>query len=193
MTIFLENTFGDTAVLKTYRNPAWIYSHITIACRLLGPLVMVAMWALAVTAFTLIHATSGIYLLFIAILLIFQEFSWLFGRIQALKRDNCMGSCWRSFVWFDSWKRSLEYFIFAVVAFVIGGFSTWPLFVGGGLLLLLAIVYLLKARRFTKIEPLKSATLESLPGTNPFTGGLPNNSYTSPRSDIEWGSPASKY
>lgn len=38
---FVENNFGDVAVLKVYRTPSWLYSHMTLICRILGPAVMV--------------------------------------------------------------------------------------------------------------------------------------------------------
>jgi len=184
---FVTNTYGDMAVIKEYRTPTWFYSHVTLFCRVLGPLVMVAMWALTVTAFTLVHPFSGIWLLFLAILLIFQEFAWLFGRMSFLKHDNCIGTCWRGFVWFEDWKRALEYLIMAIISFIIGGFSSWPLFLGGALILLLGVFYLLKAIRFTKIELLSQPVAGSGltgPATAPPVWGSPNQ---------EWGTPGSKY
>ncbi|OQV11938.1 hypothetical protein BV898_13814 [Hypsibius exemplaris] len=185
MPWFVSNKFGDQAVLKEYRNPAWLYTHITIFCRVVGPLVMVGMWALAIAAFTGFYPVSGIYLLFLAVLLIFQEFGWLFNKFSFLKNDNCVGMCWRGFVWFEDWKRAFEYFILAVIGFVIGGFSSWPLFVGGGLILVLSIFYWLKAIRFTKIELLK------LPETN--AGGFTGNTPAPTAPAMEWGTPGSKY
>ena len=64
MPWFITNTYGDdVAVLKEYRHPNWLYTNITLINHVLGPLVMVAMWALAVTAFGLIYPASGVYLL----------------------------------------------------------------------------------------------------------------------------------
>lgn len=183
--MFVVNTYGDVAVLKEYRNPSWFYSHVTVYCRVLGPLVMVAMWALTIAAFvSVIYPVSGIYLLFLSILLIFQEFAWLFNKFSFLKRDNWTGKCWRGFVWFEDWKRALEYFVLTIVAFIIGGFSSWPLFVGGGVLLLLSIFYFLKAIRFTKIEPLVS------PGSGVPDAGFTGMATAPPQ---EWGTPGSKY
>ncbi|XP_055341169.1 uncharacterized protein LOC129590145 [Paramacrobiotus metropolitanus] len=188
MPLFLENTYKDTAVLKVYRNPSWLYSHMTLVCRIVGPAVMVAMWALAISAFISLYAATGVYLLFIAILLIFHEFSWLFNKISYLRQDNVVGTCWRMFFWFDSWKRSIEYLFWGIIAFVIGGFTTWQLFVGGALLMLLSVFYFLKAIRFTKIEPIQAI------GDIPVNPPPPYGAATAPTvPQIQWGDQYGKY
>jgi len=188
MPLFVRNNFGPgVPVLKEYRNPVWLYSHMTVFSHVLGPLIMVGVLAICGAAFSSLAPTSGIYLLFVGILMIFHEFSWLFSKLACLQTDDWKGSCWRGFKWMDDWKRSLEYLFLGIIAFVIAGinfFGGWALWVGGSLILVASIMYFLKAIRYTRIEELRLPDADKTPN---FTG------QASAPPQQEWGTPGSRY
>jgi len=189
MPLVVRNNFEPgIPVLKEYRHPVWLYSHMTVYSHVLGPAIMVGIWAIAIAAFASIAPNAGIYLLFIGILMVFHEFSWLFSKLDCLNGQDWKGSCWRGFKWMDDWKRSLEYMFLGIIASVIAGLNfigNWQLWVGGSLIIVASIMYFLKAIRYTKIEQLRLPDIDKTPT---FTGNA-----SAPQQEPVWGTPGSKY
>lgn len=130
--------------------------YLIPVCRLWGILTAIGMWGVGVEV-TLHHSGLGIYVLCAACLLTFLETIWVMNIFLALCiKDENHGffRCWDVVLWLDLWKKSVLYFIIALIMFIKP--HRILVVISGTTLLLLAILYLIVT------YVVKSYTKESL-------------------------------
>ncbi|XP_035216946.1 transmembrane protein 72-like [Stegodyphus dumicola] len=117
---------------------------IEVTTRLWGILSMIVMWGVG-TDMTIHKHGLGVYTLFIAVVLTILETSFAVNiYLDFIIKDdkNLCFQCWQHIQWFDLWKKTILYFFLSIFCF-IKPYEMWLATVGGSMLIVLALLYLI--------------------------------------------------